>query len=192
MVSPSNTIPSTFNSIPSVNIIGSNPTASALTPSANGSLTARLQQELHHLMMNSIDGITAFPETESTFTKWIGTITGPHGTPYEKLLFKVSMKIPAEYPFSAPEVKFKSPLFHPNINDKGDICLDILKETWSPSLNIQALLVSLQSLLGEPNTSSPLNMYAAELWETDMTQFKANVEYVYKFGKDIRGHRWEY
>lgn len=154
------------------------------TCSKFGSLTSRLQNELHHLMMNPIDGVTAFPESESDFTRWCGTIIGAKDTPYEGLVFKIVLKFPTNYPYQAPIVKFTTPIFHPNVGSKGDICLDILKDSWSPILNVQTLLVSLQSLLGEPNTKSPLNGTAARLWDKDIKSFKKAVLLVKETGQD--------
>ncbi|KAG9826328.1 hypothetical protein KCU98_g11057, partial [Aureobasidium melanogenum] len=68
-----------------------------------------------------------------------------------------------------------TPIYHPNVDMKGRICLDILKDKWSAVLNVGSVLLSLQSLLGEPNNASPLNGQAAELWDTNMEEFKRNV-----------------
>jgi len=81
------------------------------------------------------------------------------------LTYKLSLKFPADYPFSAPTVKFVTPCFHPNVDNQGNICLDILKEKWSAIYNVGTILLSIQSLLGEPNNESPLNGYASSLWE---------------------------
>ena len=83
---------------------------------------------------------------------------------YAGLEFKVKLEFPPEYPFSAPTVTFITSCFHPNVDQYGNICLDILKDKWSAVQNVQSILVSLQSLLGEPNNDSPLNPYAAALW----------------------------
>src|SRR5947207_1466 len=66
----------------------------------------------------------------------------------------------------APSVRFDTPCFHPNVDTSGYICLDILKENWSAVYNVQSILLSIQSLLGEPNPDSPLNSQAAQLWKT--------------------------
>ncbi|KAI8054676.1 ubiquitin-conjugating enzyme/RWD-like protein [Syncephalis plumigaleata] len=134
------------------------------TQAASASVTKRLQSELMQLMMANIDGVTAFPVGDSLLT-WAGTITGPAGTVYEGLVFKISMTFPADYPFSAPVVRFESPCYHPNVDVHGNICLDILKEKWSAIYNAQSILISLQSLLDEPNNDSPLNLEAAALWD---------------------------
>ncbi|KAJ3085459.1 Ubiquitin-conjugating enzyme E2 C [Quaeritorhiza haematococci] len=116
------------------------------------------------LMMNNVPGISAFPDSDNLFS-WIGTVTGPAGTVYEGLSFKLSMKFPTSYPYNAPTVRFETPIFHPNVDLAGNICLDILKDKWSAVYNVQTVLLSIQSLLGEPNNDSPLNTQAADLWD---------------------------
>ncbi|CAF90168.1 unnamed protein product, partial [Tetraodon nigroviridis] len=116
------------------------------------------------LMMSGDKSISAFPERDDLF-KWIGTINGPQGTVYDGLRYRLSLEFPAGYPYQAPRVKFISPCFHPNVDDKGFICLDILKEKWSALYDVRSILLSIQSLLGEPNNESPLNATAAKLWE---------------------------
>ncbi|XP_059666095.1 uncharacterized protein LOC132311941 [Cornus florida] len=128
------------------------------------SASQRLQKELMSLMMSGGDlGISAFPEGDSIFT-WIGTIEGGKGTMYEGLSYKLSLHFPLEYPFKPPQVKFETMCFHPNIDQFGNICLDILQDKWSSAYDCRTILLSIQSLLGEPNTESPLNSYAATLW----------------------------
>ncbi|OZJ02596.1 Ubiquitin-conjugating enzyme E2-20 kDa [Bifiguratus adelaidae] len=124
----------------------------------------RLKSELMQLMMSNSPGISAFPEADNML-QWKGTITGASGTVYEGLSFKISMSFPQDYPYSAPTIRFISPCYHPNVDTSGNICLDILKEKWSAVYNVQSILISLQSLLGEPNNDSPLNGDAANLWD---------------------------
>merc|ERR1712054_431838 len=94
------------------------------------SVTKRLKTELTQLMMSGDNSVSAFPEGDNLFS-WIGTITGSPGTVYEGLSFKLSLKFPsgngACYPYSPPVVKFETPCFHPNVDQHGNICLDILK-----------------------------------------------------------------
>ncbi|CAI0442810.1 unnamed protein product [Linum tenue] len=71
-------------------------------------------------------GVSAFPEGESIFT-WVGTIEGGKGTAYEGLSYKLSLRFPLEYPFKPPQVKFETMCFHPNVDQFGNICLDILQ-----------------------------------------------------------------
>ena len=89
----------------------------------------------------------------------------------EGLTFKLSFSFPSNYPYSPPTVLFTTPMFHPNVDMAGRICLDILKDKWSAVYNVQSILLSLQSLLGEPNNKSPLNGQAAELWDKNPTEY---------------------
>ncbi|KAF5467141.1 hypothetical protein F2P56_016999 [Juglans regia] len=128
------------------------------------SVSHRLQKELMSLMMSVGDlGVSAFPEGESIFT-WIGTIEGGKETMYEGLSYKLSLRFPLDYPFKPPQVKFETMCFHPNVDQFGNICLDILQDKWSSAYDCRTILLSIQSLLGEPNPESPLNSYAAALW----------------------------
>uniref|UniRef100_A0A3B3CXG4 Ubiquitin-conjugating enzyme E2 C n=1 Tax=Oryzias melastigma TaxID=30732 RepID=A0A3B3CXG4_ORYME len=114
--------------------------------------------------MSGDKGISAFPESDNLF-KWVGTIDGAQGTVYEGLRYRLSLDFPAGYPYQAPRVRFVTPCFHPNVDDQGFICLDILKDKWSALYDVRSILLSIQSLLGEPNNESPLNTTAAEMWE---------------------------
>eukprot|EP00039_Didymoeca_costata_P013938 m.218677 g.218677 ORF g.218677 m.218677 type:complete len:180 (-) comp15905_c1_seq1:101-640(-) len=134
-------------------------------PSNGHSVTKRLQKELQSLMFSKDKSVSAFPNG-SNLLEWTGTITGPAETVYESLTYKLSLSFPSDYPCSAPTVKFVTPCYHPNVDNHGNICLDILKENWSAVYDVERLLRSLQSLLGEPNIDSPLNGHAASLWES--------------------------
>ncbi|EPZ32725.1 ubiquitin-conjugating enzyme E2 [Rozella allomycis CSF55] len=148
----------------SAQFITKKPKLGGITSGDGQSLTKRLQTELTHLMMNGIKGVTAFPESDN-MRFWKGTIIGPVGTVYESLEFKISINFPNNYPYSPPTIKFDTTCYHPNVDlASGAICLDILKDKWSAAYTVQTILLSLQSLLGEPNNDSPLNNHAAQLW----------------------------
>lgn len=117
------------------------------------------------LMCGGADGVSGFPEGDNLF-KWVATIAGVDGTPYEGHTYKLSMQFPLSYPFTAPTVRFETPCFHPNVDEYGNICLDILKDKWAPSYSVTTVLLSIQSLLGDPNNDSPLNGTAANLWDS--------------------------
>ncbi|KAI6036888.1 ubiquitin-conjugating enzyme/RWD-like protein [Pisolithus microcarpus] len=117
------------------------------------------------LLMSSSPGISAFPKNDSNLFEWAGTIEGAPGTIYASLAFRISISFPSNYPYSAPTIKFETPCYHPNVDiNGGAICLDILQDKWSAVYSVQTVLLSLQSLLGEPNNASPLNPDAANLW----------------------------
>ncbi|EMD38669.1 hypothetical protein CERSUDRAFT_113847 [Gelatoporia subvermispora B] len=155
-------------------------------PGAEGgaSTIKRLSSELMTLMMSSSPGISAFPKSDSNLYEWAGTIEGPAGTVYAGLCYKISISFPPNYPYVAPTIKYDSPCYHPNVDIKsGAICLDILQDQWSAIYSVQTILLSLQSLLGEPNNASPLNPDAANLWDTP-EEFKAQVLKHYRAATD--------
>jgi len=122
------------------------PTTTRLTLTA-----CRLQTELMQLMTSPAPGISAFPSADGNLLSWQATIEGPDETPYAGLAFKLTFAFPSNYPYAPPTVLFKTPIYHPNVDFSGRICLDILKDKWTAAYNIQTVLLSLQSLLGEPN-----------------------------------------
>lgn len=133
-------------------------------------VSKRLQQELMSLMMSGDKGISAFPDGDKLFS-WVATVGGPQDSVYEGLKYKLRLEFPAGYPYTAPTVRFVTPCFHPNVDQHGNICLDILKEKWSALYEVRTILLSIQSLLGEPNNDSPLNTHAASLW-TNQVAYK--------------------
>ncbi|CAG0897888.1 unnamed protein product [Cyprideis torosa] len=139
------------------------------------STSKRLHQELMNLMISGVKGVSAFPKEDDLFN-WVATIEGPQDTVYSGYSFKLAIAFGTDYPFKAPQVSFISPIFHPNVCQRsGQICLDILKEQWSALLDVKAILLSIQSLLGEPNIHSPLNSMAAGLWK-NQSQFRIHLE----------------
>jgi len=148
----------------------------------NHSVSKRLQKELMTLMMSGDKGISAFPEGDNLF-RWKGTLVGPEGTVYAALKYKLSLEFTSSYPYSPPTVKFETPIYHPNVDQFGNICLDILKEKWSASYDTRTILLSIQSLLGDPNNDSPLNVPAAELWPSQAAFKKTLLEH---YEKEVR------
>ncbi|CAN6560395.1 hypothetical protein ACFX13_030956 [Malus domestica] len=145
------------------------------------SVLKRLQSELMALMMGGDSGISAFPEEDNIFC-WKGTIIGSKETVFEGTEYRLSLTFPNDYPFKPPKVKFETLLFHPNVDLVGNICLDILQDKWSSAYDVRTILLSIQSLLGEPNISSPLNAQAAQLW-SNQEEYRKMVEKLYKAPK---------
>ena len=102
---------------------------------------------------------------------WEATIIGPEKTPYESGIFKLLIEFPDNYPFKPPKVKFDTRIFHPNINKHGSICLDILSKNWSPALTVSKLLLSISSLLSDPNPDDPLDIRAAEIYKKNKDEY---------------------
>ena len=112
---------------------------------------------------------------EKDMTKWEAVIFGPDDTLWEGGIFKLLINFPDDYPNSPPKVKFFTKMFHPNIYVNGEICLDILQNKWTPMLNATSVLQSIQSLLTDPNTSSPANTEASKMLEEDIDEYNQRV-----------------
>ena len=110
-------------------------------------------------------------------------IVGPSGTPYEGGVFYLDIVFPKDYPFKPPDIKFITKIYHPNVSDhSGRICIDILKSKWSPALTISRTLMSLCSLLNEPNPDDPLVSSIARQYKTDYEGFCVTcAEWVQKY-----------
>ncbi|PKA66666.1 Ubiquitin-conjugating enzyme E2-17 kDa [Apostasia shenzhenica] len=111
------------------------------------------------------------PVAEDMF-HWQATIMGPPDSPYAGGVFLVTIHFPPDYPFKPPKVAFRTKVFHPNINSNGSICLDILKEQWSPALTISKVLLSICSLLTDPNPDDPLVPEIAHMYKTDRSKYE--------------------
>ncbi|CAA0820347.1 ELMO/CED-12 family protein [Striga hermonthica] len=116
-------------------------------------------------------GFVDGPVGEDMF-HWQATIMGPQDSPYAGGVFLVTIHFPPDYPFKPPKVAFRTKVFHPNINSNGSICLDILKEQWSPALTISKVLLSICSLLTDPNPDDPLVPEIAHMYKTDRTKYE--------------------
>jgi ubiquitin-protein ligase len=115
----------------------------------------RLSKELAQMIKDPPDLCSAGLK-DSNLQNWIANIVGPSNTPYEGGLFKLDILITDEYPFQPPKMTFITKVYHCNISRNGSICLDILKDKWAPSLSIATVLLSIVSLLNEPNPQDPL------------------------------------
>ena len=109
------------------------------------------------------------------FKIWDATIIGPSDSPYTGGIFKLSIKFGDEYPFKPPTIKFITPVLHPNIDKFGNICLDILNVNWSPILSISKLLLSISSLLNDPNPNDPLDKETANLFIKNIDLYNKKV-----------------
>eukprot|EP00438_Fugacium_kawagutii_P002618 Skav201669 [mRNA] locus=scaffold641:340933:341379:+ [translate_table: standard] len=123
----------------------------------------RIQKELADLGNNPPANCTAGPAKDDIF-HWQATIIGPPDSPYEGGVFVLKIKFPSDYPFKPPKVRFDTKIYHCNVNSKGAICLDILKDQWSPALTVSKVLLSISSLLTDPNPRDPLVPEIAQVY----------------------------
>lgn len=133
----------------------------------------RLQKELQDMMLDPPANCSAGVIEDDIF-QWKATIIGPEDTPYHGGIFHLSIHFPAEYPFKSPKINFQTKIYHPNINAAGQICLDILKDQWSPALSISKVLLSICSLLNDPNPDDPLVLEIANEYKNNRQHFLQN------------------
>lgn len=131
----------------------------------------RLQKELKDIESENIDEVDARVKDGNVF-EWIGFIKGPSGTPYENGHFVLDISIPRDYPYNPPKIKFITKIWHPNISSQtGAICLDVLKNEWSPALTIRTALLSIQALLSDPEPDDPQDAEVATMYKENYDLF---------------------
>jgi len=133
----------------------------------------RIQKELLDLGKDPPANCSAGPIDEKDPFHWQATILGPDESPYSGGVFFLNIHFPTDYPFKPPKVTFITRIYHPNINSNGSICLDILKDQWSPALTISKVLLSICSLLTDPNPDDPLVPEIAHIYKTDRARYEA-------------------
>lgn len=116
----------------------------------------RITREMEDLKKDPPSNCSAGPVKPDDLYKWSGTILGPADSPFAGGVYNLTIDFPADYPFKPPKVNFTTKIYHPNINAGGGICLDILKTEWSPALTVAKVLLSIGSLLTDPNPDDPL------------------------------------
>ena len=135
----------------------------------------RLNKELNDLSRDPPPNCSAGPIDDNIF-KWQATIMGPKDSPYAGGVFFLNINFPTEYPFQPPKVTFVTKIYHPNINSSGGICLDILKNEWSPALTISKVLLSICSLLTDPNPDDPLVADIARQYKEDINAYNRTAQ----------------
>jgi ubiquitin-conjugating enzyme E2 A len=161
-------------------------------------------RDFRRLTQDAPHGVNASPE-DNNIMRWNAVIFGPEDTPWdggERMVmgvgfvfflfsslvsltpsiflshtgtFKLTLEFTEEYPNRPPTVKFVTKIFHPNVYADGAICLDILQNMWTPINDVGAVLISIQSLLNDPNTASPANAEAADLYANDRREYNRRV-----------------
>jgi len=150
-----------------------------------GAALRRLMAEYKQLTLNSPEGILAGPIDEQNFFEWEALIAGPEETAFEGGVFPATLVFPNDYPLSPPKMKFTCKIFHPNVYADGRVCISILhapgddiygyesrSERWSPVQSVEKILLSVVSLLAEPNDESPANVDAAKMWRDNREAFQ--------------------
>ncbi|KAL3767600.1 hypothetical protein ACHAWO_003279 [Cyclotella atomus] len=148
-----------------------------------------LKRQLNELAKNPIDLVSVGLTDDSNIYDWEILIMGPDGTLYEGGFFKARLVFPPDFPNMPPTMTFLSPMWHPNVYEDGKVCISILhppgedamnaqesaEERWRPILGVEAILMSVISMLNDPNDESPANIDAAKQWRGDREAFKKRV-----------------
>jgi len=137
----------------------------------------RIEKETQKLFAEPPPGVSAVPDPDN-YRYFHITVLGPEGTPYQSGTYQLELFLPEGYPMEPPKVRFLTKIYHPNIDKLGRICLDVLKDKWSPALQIRTVLLSIQALLSAPEPSDPLDTTVAD-------HFVAN-----RAEADMQAKRW--
>ncbi|GAB5356727.1 hypothetical protein AAMO2058_000313900 [Amorphochlora amoebiformis] len=127
----------------------------------------RIRKELADVIRDPPHNCSAGPKDKKNIYEWYSTIMGPEGTPYAGGVFYLNITFPQDYPFKPPKVQFRTRIYHCNIDKNGYICLDILKDNWSPALTISKVLLSITALLTDANPKDPLDAKIAQEYNTN-------------------------
>lgn len=146
-----------------------------------------LQKQLKEVQNDPTCGFSAGLVDDNIF-KWRVTIIGPQKTPYEGGTFPALLEFPQDFPDNPPKMKFLCPMYHPNIRETGEVCISILHppgedifeyenrtERWLPIHTVESILVSVISMLSDPNVESPENVDAAKTYRTDKREYVRRV-----------------
>ena len=138
-------------------------------------LIKRIQKELKEFNKDPPQNITAGPINYNNMFRWESTIIGPEDSPYEGGIFHLNFTYPTDYPFKPPKCVFTTKIYHPNINTNGAISLDILQDQWGANLYLEKFLLSISSLLSDPNPDNPINYEAANLYKANKYEYYKKV-----------------
>ncbi|CAM9281924.1 unnamed protein product [Heterosigma akashiwo] len=151
-----------------------------------------LRRQLHELNRNPPEGVSVGLVDDDNIFEWELMIVGPPDTLYEGGFFQARLNFPSDFPNMPPEMTFISEMWHPNVYEDGKVCISILhppgedkfndqetaEERWRPILGVESIIISVISMLSDPNDESPANIDAAVMFRNDLKEFKRRVRQV--------------
>eukprot|EP00271_Cylindrocystis_brebissonii_P008995 TRINITY_DN23569_c0_g1_i1.p1 TRINITY_DN23569_c0_g1~~TRINITY_DN23569_c0_g1_i1.p1 ORF type:complete len:203 (+),score=37.27 TRINITY_DN23569_c0_g1_i1:370-978(+) len=138
----------------------------------------RVQKEVEEIHKDkSLSGVSV-KLVGDDLSKMKGFVNGPPDTPYEGGVFVVDISLPGDYPFKPPKMRFITKVWHPNVSSQnGAICLDILKEQWSPAFTVKTCLLCLQALLSSPQPDDPQDAVVAGQFLKEHANFVSTAQH---------------
>lgn len=131
----------------------------------------RIQKELREIATDKASGVEV-EVVGGSLQRLVGSVPGPKDTPYDGGVFKVDIQLDDQYPFAPPKMRFLTRVWHPNVSSaSGAICLDVLKDQWSPALTLKTALLSLQALLSSPQPDDPQDAVVARQYLSERETF---------------------
>ncbi|WFD05805.1 E2 ubiquitin-conjugating enzyme [Malassezia vespertilionis] len=124
------------------------------------------------------------PISEDNYLEWEALLPGPDDTPFEGGVFSARLSFPPTYPLEPPTMRFEPPIFHPNalliaviLHAAGDDpnMYETSAERWSPVQSIEKILLSVLSMLAEPNVESGANIDACKLLRDDHEKYDKTI-----------------
>jgi len=138
--------------------------------------TRRLTKELQDIQAASSKQFRDIKVDETNILNWQGLLV-PENPPYNKGAFRIEINFPAEYPFKPPKINFRTKIYHPNVDEKGQVCLPIIQtDNWKPATKTDQVIQSLLDLISEPEPEHPLRADLAEEYTKDKKKFMKNAE----------------
>lgn len=142
------------------------------------SIQNRIVKEFEDMKKHEKENTVKVWMVDNDIRHWKGEIKGPEDTCYQGGIFVVDIIIPQDYPFKPPKMKFDTKVWHPNISSvTGAICLDILKNEWTPALTIRTALISLQALMCAPVPEDPQDAQVASMYIKDIKLFNETAKH---------------
>ena len=139
--------------------------ACKLTPDLSP-LPKRIQKEIKRLSRDAPPGISIQIHPEN-YRYFLCVMEGPIDTPYEGGIFYIELFLTKSYPMKPPKARFITRIYHENVDKLERICLDVLKDKWTPALTISRVMLSIQLMLQDPNPEDPLDGQVAGYWKRD-------------------------
>mmetsp|Transcript_22867 Transcript_22867/g.38148 ORF Transcript_22867/g.38148 Transcript_22867/m.38148 type:complete len:169 (+) Transcript_22867:170-676(+) len=158
-----------------------------------------LRRQFQELARNPPDGVSVGLGDDESIFNWDLMIIGPPDTLYEGGFFNAKLEFPSDFPNAPPVMTFKTPIWHPNVYEDGKVCISILHppgedafnehesatERWRPILGVESIIISVISMLSDPNDESPANIDAAVMWRNDRAEFKKRVRAVVRQSQEM-------